>query len=250
VPVYKYIESKDIDEVGYTLRTASLMTDPEYYFDPDNPGDYPLFGIHYLLLPKGQGPPVPAHLTACRGLYCLWTLPGRGYVHLVDTTGVLHATRADIGSQSELLLHAPLLTEGRDLTVAFNGQAPAAPTAPDSSRLSGPPGHVVAERDALTNGEVRVSVVARRRCVVVLSASFDPGWSATVDGRPVPTQMVAPALVGVPVGPGAHRVVFRYNGFGSYDALWALGALVLLIAILAPSLWRRTRGSRSAGAAR
>ena len=31
VPVFKYLESRDVDEVGYTLRTASLMTDPEYY---------------------------------------------------------------------------------------------------------------------------------------------------------------------------------------------------------------------------
>jgi hypothetical protein len=250
VPVYKYIESQDIDEVGYTLRTASLMTDPEYYFDEDNPGDYPLFGIHYLLLPLGQRPPVAAHLTMCRSPYCLWTLPGRGYVHLVDTTGVLHATRADVGSQSELLLHAPLLTQGRDLTVAFNGQAAATPTAADPSSLSGSPGRVTAEHDALPDGEVRVSVVARRRCVVVLSASFDPGWSATVDGHPVPTQMVAPALVGVPVGPGAHRIAFRYNGFGSYDELWVLGALALITAAVAPLLWRRRRGSRPAGTAK
>jgi hypothetical protein len=40
VPVFKYLESRDVDEVGYTLRTASLMTDPEYYFDDGNPSDY------------------------------------------------------------------------------------------------------------------------------------------------------------------------------------------------------------------
>ncbi|MGO9752526.1 MAG: hypothetical protein ACLP22_13695 [Solirubrobacteraceae bacterium] len=39
VPVFKYLESQDIDEVGYTLRTASLMTDPEYFFDDTDPGD-------------------------------------------------------------------------------------------------------------------------------------------------------------------------------------------------------------------
>ena len=41
VPVFKYLESQDIDEVGYTLRTASLMTDPEYFFDESNPGRLP-----------------------------------------------------------------------------------------------------------------------------------------------------------------------------------------------------------------
>ncbi len=54
VPVFKYLENKDIDEVGYTLRTASLMTDPEYFFDDANPGDYPLFGIGYIMTPRGR----------------------------------------------------------------------------------------------------------------------------------------------------------------------------------------------------
>jgi hypothetical protein len=45
VPVFKYLESRDVDEAGYTLRTASLMTDPEYHFDDRNPSDYQLFGI-------------------------------------------------------------------------------------------------------------------------------------------------------------------------------------------------------------
>ncbi|MBV9805266.1 MAG: hypothetical protein JO130_18860, partial [Solirubrobacterales bacterium] len=47
VPVFKYLESRDVDEVGYTLRTASLMTDPEYFFDEGDSSDYRLFGIRY-----------------------------------------------------------------------------------------------------------------------------------------------------------------------------------------------------------
>ena len=54
VPVFKYLESRDVDEVGYTLRTASLMTDPEYFFDDRDPSDYRLFGIRYLILPAGD----------------------------------------------------------------------------------------------------------------------------------------------------------------------------------------------------
>jgi hypothetical protein len=250
VPVFKYVESQDIDEVGYTLRTASLMTDPEYYFDQDNPGDYPLFGIRYLLLPIHQQPSVKAHLTRCRGIYCLWTLPSSGYVHLMDTTGVLRATRADVGSQSVVLLNSPLLSAGRDLSVAFNGRTAAALTAPHPSSVTGKAGVVTREDDALVEGRVDATVVAQRRCVVVLSASFDPGWTATVDGRPVATQMVAPALVAVPVGPGTHRIVFRYGGYGSYNALWVLAALVLA-ALAWGALGRtRTRSPRMSGLGR
>ena len=129
VPVFKYLESKNVDEVGYTLRTASLMTDPEYFFDEGNPGDYPLFGIGYVIVPSTMAPPVPAHRVGCAGTYCLWALPQPGYIHVYDTTGVLTATRADVGSQSQALLASPLLRQARDLTVAFNGQAAAPPTA-------------------------------------------------------------------------------------------------------------------------
>ena len=78
VPVFKYLESKDVDEVGYTLRTASLMTDPEFYFDDANPGDYPLFGIGYIITPAGMAPPVTADMVGCAGEYCLWSLPHTG----------------------------------------------------------------------------------------------------------------------------------------------------------------------------
>jgi hypothetical protein len=53
--------------------------------------------------------------------------------------------------------------------------------------------------------------------------------------------MVAPALVGVVVGPGVHTVTFNYAGFGSYDALFALTLIVLVGLAVGPWLWRRTR---------
>ena len=152
VPVFKYLESQDIDEVGYTLRTASLMTDPEYFFDESNPGDYPLFGIGYIITPADMTAPVEADKVGCSGDYCLWALPDAGYIHVYDTTGELTATRADVGTQSEALLGSPLLNEQRDLTVAFNGGAAATPTATDASTLQGTPGRVLVEDADLANG--------------------------------------------------------------------------------------------------
>ena len=244
VPVFKYLESKDIDEVGYTLRTASLMTDPEYYFDETNPGDYPLFGIGYIITPATMESPVAADKVGCSGTYCLWALPHTGYIHVYDTTGVLTATRADVGTQSATLLTSPLLGQQRDLTVAFNGEPAATPTASDPSALKGSPGRVVVEHADLENGTARAVVRTNRRSTVVLSASYDPGWHATVNGRAAPTVMVAPALVGVVVGPGTHTVAFSYGGYGSYDALFVLALVVLAVLALAPLVWRRVRTQR------
>ena len=241
VPVFKYLEGQDVDEVGYTLRTASLMTDPEYYFDDTNAGDYPLFGIGYLLTPAGMAPPVPAKSVGCAGTYCLWSLPDPGYIHVVDTTGVLRATRADVGTRSEQLLGSTLLERQQDLTVAFSGGHASPPTAPGGAGIQGSPGHVVVEHADLANGSAGAVVRTTRRATVVLSASYDPGWHATVDGRPAPTIMVAPALVGVVVGPGRHTVRFSFGGYGSYTALFVLALAVLVLLGLGTLAARRAR---------
>src|SRR5581483_12308617 len=116
VPVFKYLESRDVDEVGYTLRTASLMTDPEYYFDERNPSDYRLFGIRYLIIAAGSRPPIPARLELSAGRYSLWTLPGvGGVVHAGTIVGHLTADRTDIGTRSIPLLNAPLAQAGEYL---------------------------------------------------------------------------------------------------------------------------------------
>ena len=188
-----------------------------------------------------MAPPVPAHRVGCSGTYCLWALPRPGYIHVYDTTGVLTATRANVGSQSQTLLASPLLGEERDLTVAFNGQAASEPTAGGGATLEGSPGRVITEHADLANGTARAVVTTNRRATVVLSASYDPGWRATVNGRPTPTVMVAPALVGVVVGPGVHTVAFSYGGYGSYDALLVLALAVLVVLALAPTVWRRAR---------
>lgn len=83
----------------------------------------------------------------------------------------------------------------------------------------------------------------------MLSASFDPGWTATVNGRPRPTRMVAPALVAVDVPAGTDHVVFRFHGYGDYSELLALSGLTLAMVAVAPVCVRRTRWRRaSAGA--
>jgi hypothetical protein len=232
VPVFKYLESRDIDEVGYTLRTASLMTDPEYYFDERNPSDYQLFGIHYLIVPTGYYPPVHANRVMEAGPYSLWTLGTTGYVHVGRIVGMLTANRTDIGTRSIPLLDSRLAQDGDYLDVDFDrGDAGARrlpSPAPEPSA-----GKVNSELDDLDRGQVTTTVTMHHSGTVVLSASFDPGWTVTVDGHRQRTQMVAPALVGTTVPAGTHRVVFRYKGYGGYLELFALCVLALAVLLSA-----------------
>ena len=241
VPVFKYLDSRDVDEVGYTLRTASLMTDPEYFFDERNLGDYQLFAIRYLILPTGYPPPVPGRLASRAGPYALWTISTAGYVDVGRIVGLVTADRTNIGRRSIAILRSRLPQNGDYLRVSFGRPRGTDQTPPAEPRQQAAAGNVVAETDNLDHGEVTATVRMRQPGVVVLSASFDPGWTATVDGRPQPTQMVAPALVATTIPVGTHRVVFSYHGFDGYPLLFASTVLPF-----APAAWLRRSRTRRA----
>ena len=227
VPVFKYLDSRNVDEVGYTLRTASLMTDPEYFFEDRNPSDYKLFGIRYLIIPAGSRPPVPAALTLRAGPYSLWTLPAAGYVHTGRFVGTLSADRSDIGTRGIPLLNSRLAQAGDYLRIAYGQSGARQPRLPQPSSAT-PTGTLLAESAELPQGLVVANVRMRQAGVVVLSASFDPGWTATVDGRRQRTEMVAPALVATTVPAGMHRIIYRYRGWQDYPLLLAVGAAALI----------------------
>jgi hypothetical protein len=243
VPVFKYLEGRDVDEVGYTLRTVSLMTDPEYFFDERDPSDYRLFGVRYLILPAGDRPPVGARLAMRSGPYWLWTIDGAGYVQAGRIVGEIPANRTNVGARSVALLRSGLAADGAYLGVRFDSDGGGDGRLP-TVRSQSSAGAVRAERADLDDGEASATVWMRRRGVAVLSASYDPGWTATVNGRQLPTRMVAPALVAVDVPAGTDHIVFRFHGYDDLPELLALGGLALaLVAVagvcVAGARWRR-----------
>jgi Bacterial membrane protein YfhO len=241
VPVFKYLESRNVDEVGYTLRTASLMTDPEYFLDERQPADYRLFGIRYLLLPPGRRPPVPALLEMRSGPFRLWMIHGGGYVQTGRIAGTIAADRTDVGRRAIPMMRSGLAAAGDYLSVRYGSHAANGPLPPAKASGALPPGAVATQTADLADGHATATVRMRRPGVAVLSASYDPGWTVTVNGRRRPTRMVAPALVAVTVPAGTSNVVFRYRGYSDYPELLALAVLVLIAAASGPTIARRVR---------
>jgi hypothetical protein len=248
VPVVKYLESRDVDEVGYTLRTASLMTDPEYFFDDRNPTDYRLFGIRYLILPVGRKPPVPAQAAIRAGPYRLWTIDADGYVGAGRVVGEISANRGNVGVRSRPLLRSDLADRGAYLAVRYGSGGGGDARLP-SLRSRSAAGTVRAQRADLAAGSATATLAMHHPGVAVLSASFDPGWTAAVNGRRRPTRMVAPALVAVDVPAGTDHVTFRFHGYGGYPWLLALSGLALVAVAVAPMCARRRRRPASATSA-
>ncbi len=250
VPVYIYLADSSVDAVGFSLRTTSLMTGPEAYFDESNLGDYSTFGVRYLLLPQGHAPPVAAQLVQQSGPYLLWIVKSSGLIQVVDTESSIVANGSNLGSKTASFLDSDLPGRGIYPTIAYAGQAAATPTLPSGSLARGPAGRVLTQHDDLADGRAVATVFARRTAVVLLRSSFDPGWSVTVDGEPAKTEMVAPALVGVAVAPGEHSVVFQFKGYSSYPMLFVTGLLTLIVFGISSTCWRRLARRRRRGMVR
>jgi hypothetical protein len=181
------------------------------------------------------------------GPYWLWTIDSPGYIQAGRIVGEISANRTDVGARSAGLLRSGLAADGAYLGVRYGsggGRAGRLPAMPGQS----PASEVSAERADLGNGYASATVQMRGPGVAVLSASYDPGWTATVNGQPRPIRMVAPALVAVDVPAGTDHVVFRFHGYGHYPALLALSGLTLAMVAAAPVCVRRAKRRRDAKA--
>ena len=81
-------------------------------------------------------------------------------------------------------------------------------------------------------GLIEVEVSAPRRQLLVVSESFDPGWSATAQGSPLPILRAYGDFMGCVVGPNTKNVVFRFT-----PASYVRGKQVSLFASLIALAW-------------
>ncbi len=85
---------------------------------------------------------------------------------------------------------------------------------------------------------VRLDVTTADPAIVLVRNSYDPGWSATVDGHPAPVLPADYLMQGVPVGPGHHIINLTYrdtsviNGLKASAAAWGTLLLAFLAALL------------------
>lgn len=233
VPVNTALATLDADAIGFTFRTGSLLSDLEALFDETNPAHYDLFNVRYLILPSDRDPPVPATVLDRRARHTLWEVPTHGYVQLVDTVGSLVADRSSMARQIGPFLASPELARAVHPTVAFAGSPPAIPTAV-TGVPSTPPGRAYEQLNRLDDGIFGARVVADRRAVVLLKASYHPRWRVMVDGAKRAPIMVAPGMPGVVVEPGEHLVLFEYVPYQGYAWLLGAGAIALLVLALIP----------------
>ena len=101
-------------------------------------------------------------------------------------------------------------------------------------------GSATITRDEST--EVRVKVHAVRPSLVVLTDTYYPNWTATVNGRPAHVGKVDSVVRGVIVPSGASTIVFRYHSSSrDWGELVSVTTAVALLAGSGAWAWRRRR---------
>lgn len=90
---------------------------------------------------------------------------------------------------------------------------------------------------------IECTVMTDRNGYLRIIESWDPGWSATVDGKPAPIVPALDALIAVPIGPGRHevRLIYRTPGAAIGQAVSILSLALLCILMWKASVRRRQK---------
>ena len=190
-----------------------------------------LTGTRYLIVPKGFDPSPAGRVIASADDYDLVQIYGwEPRVSLVTSWTVAARPAGTLNG---------VLTEGFDpARTAYLERDPGILPTP-----TGAPG-VTTYRET-TPEDVRITVDTTSPALVVVRNSYDPGWSATVDGRPAPVLATDYLVQGVAVPAGHHdvRLTYRDGEVARGAAAGAIVWFILLIAIAATFVFeRRARG--------
>lgn len=241
---YMALAHDDAEGIGFTLRTLSLSGDAEVKFNDKNLSHYDLFNVRSIILPAGVSPDASLNAVQIQalGAWALWSVRTSGYLRVVDTGPAIVANQKTLGVATTDFLLGDAGANGLIPLIAYAGKPSGMPTQFDGVAQSTPPGVVAVQFDRPDDGVFGGRVNLSRPGVVILKASFDPHWRATVDGKPVKTQMLAPSFVGVPVPAGEHTIEFEYQSFQWTWVLVLFGVIVLIALAIIPRRLEKRRG--------
>src|SRR5262249_21974227 len=86
--------------------------------------------------------------------------------------------------------------------------------------------------------QVVIETISEGPAYLVLSDTFDPGWSATLDGQLVPIRPAFVAFRAVALPAGSHTVEFTYRPAGFELGIWLVGAGLLFSLFLLVLPWQ------------
>jgi hypothetical protein len=208
---WRYIRATNELSVFYN---ASVLNDPSVQ-------DVRLLGLRYLVVPSGIEPALPARVVASADRYALWEL---FEAQPLATVGADVVT-ADDAADAIATVTAPGFDPARQ-TVIERPTSPADPI--------GEPTFATATVEEASLTRIHLRIEPPSGGILTIRNAYDPGWRATVDGRPARTAPVDGFLQGVLLGDDPAKDVVLTYGDDAVILGLILGAPVWAVLLAAP----------------
>jgi len=216
-PMYQYLANREIPEIGYQLRTASLLGPAEWHLDCESLSNYEAFGIGYVITTDRAYTGSVGRLILKSGQYYLLQIPQSNLASMGHVVSAEPATRLNIGHVALPYLRSNDFARGEFKAIVFP-----ASHAPSHFSTRQVRGRILSVTDQLTSGRLSVRSNLKSEGTIYVAVSLDPGWRATIDGHPANLFPLYPGGMGVTMPAGTHRLVLSYQGFRWYLPLFVL----------------------------
>jgi hypothetical protein len=205
----------------------SLNSDLIWDFRDDDPGQFDLLDVRYVIAPAGLAVPsfyTPMQQTTKYTLYRVQTSGAAEYVAIT--------ARRQAPTQSALFDANLAWFKGPDPDarrfIRWDYGTPAGP--PTTS--AGCPGGGKTDFEYDASDAVHVVVECPAAATLAIKVTYHPNWHVSVDGQPVETFMVSPSFVGISLPAGKHTVDAVYEATPAKTPLFLLGLAVVGLAAL------------------
>ena len=198
------------------------------------PRDIDLMAVRYLIVPQGIAPPVDGSVVE--------TADGYDLVEVDDVPAMATVVPDWSSVDSSAEAFAAVGWHGFDpgLLVSIEGK-------PGLQReTAAEPGAATYEEVSPT--DIRIRAEADAPSIVLVRNAYDDGWTATVDGEPVPLLAADGFLQGVAVARGSHDIRLTFRDRSVAVGLWLGGGVWLALGVAAAgAIALERRGRRAAG---
>ena len=239
IPFMAFLNMDLVPQASGTYHTAALTADLFPEFEERNPAHYRVFNVRSVVAPAKLASGLPDFLLprAQIGSDRIFDAPGSGYFDVVDAAAAVPVSKDNFYDVNRRWLHSNWMEKRAHLWLDLRGDAP-----PNLPRLAaGDPlpgnfpalpgaGEIKSERQL--GQDYQADYEVSRPAFVLCRITWHPDWVAYVDGKIQKTAMLSPGFVGVPVSPGQHTILLRYQP-GYWKLILALAGLLLACVTLA-----------------
>ena len=215
--VYLALSTAGVPLVGFLPESWSLNTDPEPFFNYENPRDYHLWNVRYLVTPKDFPLPKFAKLIGSFGRFNLSQVESEGYFTLGTSNISIKIQKTDILNIIHLWLLSDLPAKKEFPTLVLDAKAPRQVFFPPA--LNYPLRQTLDSQSKIIKEEivgekyqatVEISP-ACQDCLLVFKMTYHPNWQVKINGQPAQKFMVFPSFMAVKLSPGRQEVSFEYR---------------------------------------